>query len=701
MDPNTDPQGQLPTGPADAGSFTPLSQSQGQSQPQGQSSLPTGQADPGSFQPLQKQPQQSSAQPSGEQPGILDRLYQGTIKPLADLGKQEAAYAVQRPIDLYHQALDAAQKGDWKGATEAAYKLTNVGLEKENPLVQAATNMLTSQFQQAQKQREIYQKDRTAGHGRVTSAVDSMTNGAASRAVHDVKNGNTSGAVGAVVHGVVDAGGLGPAGVVVKQPAANLEEDATSGNENGMLGDMLAGVTNLGSLAVGGGEEAAGVSGSSTPVTDAVDSVRPQVAKIADTDIPTSPIGEQTGGATSVPQKIAKSLATPEGAQNFVREQVQPAAVKAVQNNFTNSAVKTVNNLRDARGEDLITQNPVHASPTDTANLLFSEAKKTYQKLDDAVGKDIEEWDADHGKDYYADGSPKPHNVVESVDAQGNTQKVPAESVASRPKPFSQLQTEIQEAKQTLTSRSVDNVAKEKAKEQLPILQKEADDLVDKYGPSVLKDGELDAANAAAKESYRYDWLSKKMRSARIDTPSGGVTQGTTPGYNVKSLENLPKQFDAKFNGARQAGSWDRLLGPKGVQNYNDIVNLLKVPETGNKLVNAARSVPGIGKFIKAAESGTSGALIDHLLFDPVLGQKVIKVMNFLDKSAQAASIAGETAKAGLQGSKDATVASAKGGAVANALSTPQQHPLAKFQYLSPDGQHGWDGSNWLPTGQQ
>lgn len=78
-------------------------------------------------QPIPVPSTSSAPSQSQEQPGLLDRLYQTSgAKGLVDL----ASKAVQRPIDLYHQAVEAAQAGDWKTASERASTLVTGGVTR-------------------------------------------------------------------------------------------------------------------------------------------------------------------------------------------------------------------------------------------------------------------------------------------------------------------------------------------------------------------------------------------------------------------------------------------------------------------------------------------------------------------------------------------------------------------------------------------
>jgi hypothetical protein len=624
---------------------------------------------------------------------------------MVDLGKQSLEYDVTKPIDIYHQVLDAAKRGDWKTATATAYKLTNMGLEPDNPLVQAAKNMIMGQVQQSQKHDEIYQKDRAAGHNPVTSEIDATTGGAASRVVRDVRQHNWKAAPGAALSGIVDSGMAGPAGTLASAPVHTLEDDARSGNENGMLGDMLAAGTNVGSVLGGGpaseiganvaeaAEHATSVIPSALADTKAVSGIQKDIApytvNVAGVDIPTTTISEQTGGATTVPQHIAKALASPEGAKNFIREQVQPKVVQAVRNNFNQTIADKIDSLRNLKGEESTGGIPQDTSIVEAANGLKAEAKTTYQKLDDAMGAEAKDWDDEYGKNYNPDGTPKSHNTVDDPNAKAGKDypigsekpQVPAESVAPRPKLFSELQTEVNSAKKVLDDKSVDNVAKEQAKAKLQKLEPEVDALVSKYG-DVLKPRELDAANAAYRDYFRYNWISKKLSNARMDTGAGTLTKGTTPGYQATKLANLEKQYNAAWNETGAEGAWDDLMGSDAVKNHNDLVNLLEPPKAG-----VSGLPPAVQKWVPG------NGLSDSSVF----GSKPGGPSPARDLAYRAGNTAGKAGRA----TNNAVGNAARTATVAGALNTQQNHPLAKFQYLSPDGQHGWNGTQWIPTGQQ
>lgn len=254
--------------------------------PQGASSTPPAAADGGSpdeySTPIPQGASSTTPAPT-DQPGFFSRAYETSgAKGIVDLGKQVA----QRPIDQYHEMVQAAQNGDWKGATETASKIVFGGpgnlLDSKNPIYKAAEALI---MQPVDSIKETYKEQRKQGQGAVEAGVstaDHILNPAtrvmdaihtASPRVHaDIKSGNYAGAVG----DVVGAAGNNPAngavpliGGAVQQVSGNIDKDLHDHNYAAVLGDAVgplatAGIGKVLGAAGEAGEAAEGAEGATT-----------------------------------------------------------------------------------------------------------------------------------------------------------------------------------------------------------------------------------------------------------------------------------------------------------------------------------------------------------------------------------------------------------------------------------------------------
>ena len=272
-------------------------------------------------------------------------------------------------------------------------------------------------------------------------------------------------------------------------------------------------------------------------LSDQIQSIAPKVESIAGENVPVAathpqlgvtPGNESAGSALNInnPENLetatestvpdAKTpvkdtlqhFSTPQGAQNFVDTQVQPAARKALQATLSQPAVDAVDELRTLRNEPTLEDNPPKLKTTSAiAKFMSGEAKKTYQVLDDAAQHDIDQWTEQYGE------QAQKNAVQEGI------------TIPEKPKLFTELQDQINDAKSTIGNKGASQVEKQTAIKDLPIYQKEMQAFMDKHG-DLVNPSELKTANSVYSQSKRYDWVAKKLRSATQGAGEGGTFKG-------------------------------------------------------------------------------------------------------------------------------------------------------------------------------
>jgi hypothetical protein len=150
-------------------------------------------------------------------------------------------------------------------------------------------------------------------------------------------------------------------------------------------------------------------------------------------------------------------------------------------------------------------------------------------------------------------------------------------------------------------------------------------DFLKKYGRSV-NPNELEAANNAWKQHLRMEFLADKIRTGVKGTSNGNVTIASAPKVSAQFLENLPDQFNNKYGTVSNPDAFKELLGPRGVKNYNDIVNAMQEPVVGSS---------GFIQWLHALPLKMGGAAIkvipisqmaDSILFNPDAGAAALKL---------------------------------------------------------------------------
>ncbi len=360
--------------------------------------------------------------------------------------------------------------------------------------------------------------------------------------------------------------------------------------------------------------------------------------------IPVSAAHPEAPEPTTATGKFLQGAATKKGAFDFTEGRVQPAATKAANDNFADVAKNAVDDLHDAQGVEDAPAHPTLNTVDEAAKYMQGEAKKTYSKLDEAAQPDVDAWEAQYGK-----GVPKgtPNAAVLGPDGQPvvgdhyvNPITAEGEPIPDKPKLFTELQDQINGAKDTIGNPGESQVDKQKAIQDLPKFEQEMKDFLAKHS-DIVDQGELDTANQVYAKSKRFEWVADKVRQATRGAGQGSIFKGDIQSLSPKSLESLPRQYDTRFG----EGSFLDLLGTKGYRNYNDVVNAMKNPKTGSMFFEWLKSVPlGFGKVLGSIPAG---ALADKILFDPVVGERIVNgFKKFADNAAAAAKAPGVAASA-------------------------------------------------------
>lgn len=542
-----------------------------------------------------------NAQPY-EQPGLVSRALETSgVKGMYELGKA----TVKRPIDLYTQAVSAMHKGDWQGASDAASKMMFMMKDKDNPLFKAAEEIIMHPINEFKEARSESIKGSTP----VSDTINKIQGENAS--------GDSSAAFGTMIGSPLEshAAGMIPiVGPALQQIGQNLDIDFHDKNWGAIAGDILGPVMTFGASKLlsslgEAGEAAEGVAGKvgPGPITKTVAGEKIPVAA-------TNPGLESTARTNAI-----KGLASEEGAKKFVTEQTNPAATRATHANFSKSALETTDNLRQIRGEEPLADNP--AAPklntiNDISSLMKDEAKKTYSKLDEAAVPEITEWESKYGPEAQAAVKSKPVQLFDANDKllpQGATEA----EIPPKPKTFTELQDQLNNAKDTISNRSASQVDKESAINNLPKYQQDMSQFLQKHADVVNPD-ELDAANKTYAGAKQFDFIDKQVRSASQGIGKGNQFSADKPMLKPASMESLPRRFDNKFG----QGAWENRLGQEGVRNYNDILHIMQTPETGGMLGDMLNKVP----LIKAGTVPIEAAM-DNILFNPTAGTLVSRLL--------------------------------------------------------------------------
>jgi hypothetical protein len=523
----------------------------------------------------------------GEQAGSHFMQSSG-IAPVKSLISMEAAHR----LETFQQAVAAFRAGNYTDAVRLAYFVVS-GADPGDPLAQAAAEIIKHPVQEAQ---EAYKAARS-GQG-----------------------------LEAAQHAIESVPVVGGIGKPIGEDIAKREWGSLIGDVFGPLATLAMGEF-LGPGARTAEEGAAARAELNAANKDAADEVakhgvRPDTMNIAGVEVPT--FAPQAAEKT-VLAKGATKLGSEEGLTKAITEQTQPAAVQATHANFAQSAESDVNALRSMRDQEPIKMS-ARMSLDETAAQLRREAADTYSKLDTASEDEVsayqeqveqaEQQDADALKKWKAEG-------------QGNTPKPEPTELPEKPKTFRQLQDQINDAE--YAAAHGDQVAKGEARKNLPAYHEEMDKFIADHS-DIVDPTEVNAADQLTKRASRYDWINKKLRTAtKGTTDTASSLQQVPETLNAGSLERLKGQFNNRFG----EGAFEQMLGTDGLQNYNNIINLLQTPKmamTFTKWLTRRAAVTAGGAAAGGAIAGPVGgvvglmaptmvrSLIDHLLFDPEFG---------------------------------------------------------------------------------
>lgn len=541
------PQGVLPS-PADTASTTNNSDAVSQfaaSQPKGPDTNP--------------QDQQTTG------PNIAGRAYDtsgahGMLSLAGDTIKQMG----MRPMDLYKQAVDFSQAGDWKNAAEVAFKITMLAatgdgiLEKNSPLVKAAESIIMHPIDEARAQAA---DDRKAG-GEWNSVVNSANN-LVTGVTKDAKSGDYAGVAGDIA-GMADshvAGAIPLIGPALQQEGKYLDTDLHAHNFGAVAGDILGPL-----LTLGVGKLIGSTGELSEDAAQGINSAKPGTTSIAGEDVPRAQNHPgnitNSGNFANSWVDLIRRFATPEGAKAFVDEQVAPAAAKASGSNMVDAAVNQVDALRAKRGEPLASADPTLKLDTLDDVQKFLKQELSRQQADDAL-------------------NAKKNAVLQSAATGGGPAPAP--------------------------------------KIQYTAMQ----NLIDKV-----------------------QFLNDKVGQAIKDNTQANGPANYSPFVDTRFLKDLPGLFDKQFGG----GSFQKMLGKQGVDNYGKVVDAMKPPVTGGKLPG----IPNILKWIPHVHAlGWKARLLskalptrliaDNLLFNPKAGTTALSLYNMAHQLGNAL-LAGKSA---------------------------------------------------------
>lgn len=552
---------------------------------------------------------QTQKQP--EKAGFTSRfLEQSGIQPIGHLISSDFHYRV----DAYHKMVDAFKSGDHEtaGKYAAAILGNNAGGPhgEKDPIYEAARSIIMTPIEEVKAARK--------------SEMDSR---------QDAAQGDYWGGVldrtKTIQHLATAIPLVGPAARnfsdTIVQDVRDRNWLAAMGDATGVLSTLLIG-KGLGEASSEGtlSAERAG-SAIKSGAQETLAGIRPTTKTIAGEEVPVS--SPQLQSQSMASRILTKLGARKDAAQKFIDTHVAPAAVRATNSNFANSALKTADDLRSFRGEPMASQEGmVLNSADDVSNMLKREAQTSYKKFDEGSRQDLKQ---------YKDELEKWNEENEGREPKDHT------PLPKKPRTFEELQGDRARALDVLEGEPTADEARQ-AKSDLKRTESQIDAFAKKHEDLVSRQ-EYDAANKARYQASQYKYIANKMRVA-VDTGTEGATLADLKeqplSFSLQRLKNLKNyQFDNTFG----AGSFDRLLGPDGVKNYNDVLNVLENPINNNTLPEYLRHtgaiVSGMGGFLLGKGSleshgigtmaGVAGSLLtDHvinkLLFDPEFGKGML-----------------------------------------------------------------------------
>lgn len=349
-----------------------------------------------------------------------------------------------------------------------------------------------------------------------------------------------------------------------------------------------------------------------TAVNQVLKDSLPESYSIAGTKIPISKA--QLAESPSQMTSVLKAGATPEAAQGYINNQIQPAAEAANRGNLGEVASNAVREADMARGlkpkATVFTGN----NPQDMIDTMAKNAQKTYKVLDDAAANTPEHFekmsDVTNSKQTLEEAQQALKDHMQSNKGLEAGAAGPKESSDALKIKTNSLKNDLgvakedyNNAKASLDQWESDNTFKNLQKQisdaknakifdpqTLRTAQSKMQDYLDNFGGHV-DEQELSAANKLWARKLQFEYLQKTLNNATVGTegtPSALSKVKTNISYDT--LKHLPGKFDNEFG----TGAFNDLMGKQGKDNFDQILNVLKNPKEGASFTDYAIKTGGL-----------------------------------------------------------------------------------------------------------
>jgi hypothetical protein len=406
---------------------------------------------------------------------------------------------------------------------------------------------------------------------------------------------------------------------------------------------------------VGGGAEAKVASERGTVEGDRT-TLRPTTVKTAGVEAPIPAIKQEN---PNVFTKMATKLGAEAGKlAEFQKEQTKPAATRQAVSALSQVATdKIAAHDALANGEaapDPITGTQIageHATPDRIWDEMQNSANQTWEKARQVSASETEAWERervaaekshqdgiDHYNELVSNHNADPANAGNQMQPQSfNPDDV---NLRDKPKTYDELKSDVDAAKDKLTSDDTD--VRQKAKDvEVPKAEKALDKWFADHDAHVSK-GEYESAKQLWADSERFKEIANNLRSK--------LAKETLTANDIRGLEAVIDGKAIKRRGAAGIGEFKRLLGPEAYDNLQNVSKLFEPFEANSPLVQfkswgmaAIKSILAgglgyeYGGTVGAAASEGAGylfhKLVNRILFDPTLGSSFVKFVE-LTKNA-------------------------------------------------------------------
>ena len=201
--------------------------------PAGLSDIPAGLSD---IKPAGDPTHNSDPAKPQDKPSIFSRGFQ-TTKGMYDMAADELkfqfnpeAQIADNPLTLLHGAMDAAKKGDWKGASYNALRILKLVPDKNDPLFKAAQQIMNNTI------------DESTAAWKQGVQEDDAQKAAADKANSEYRKGEIiqgiSTALGSAAHAHI-VGAAPFVGPMIQQLGGNLDRDIHEKNWGAVAGDII------------------------------------------------------------------------------------------------------------------------------------------------------------------------------------------------------------------------------------------------------------------------------------------------------------------------------------------------------------------------------------------------------------------------------------------------------------------------------